>query len=72
MDYTQIFYRIGLKACRYWCLWGVLESSPYGEQRAYLELREHARGMSHCEGSLRLSIIQACEGRPGEQVAMNS
>lgn len=44
MDYTQIFYRIGLKACRYWCLWGVLESSPYGEQRVYLELREHARG----------------------------
>lgn len=40
----QIFYRKGLKACRYWCLWGVLESSPYGEQRAYLELREHARG----------------------------
>lgn len=28
--------------------------------------------LSHSEGSLHLSIIQACEGRPGEQVAMNS
>lgn len=67
----QIFHRKGLKACRYRCLWGVLESSLYGEW-TWNWGSMLAGLLSHCEGSLHLPTIQACEKRPEEQVAMNS